>query len=209
MTIPGSLAVHVIPLLAARIDWIEGLIPFLFVAFWIISQVINVVRRMANGMPRPPRDGGARPPRPAAADGDPRVDLQRQIEEFLRQTRPGEQRPKAPPPLPATPSPVRNRKDRLRPRSEPAAVVTKTPRLADRHLHPLGEAGDDVSEHVRDAFAHDLRHLSTASGQAVPDERPPAQSIVDGLTASLRDPASLRRLVVMREILDRPVDRWE
>jgi hypothetical protein len=33
--------------------------------------------------------------------------------------------------------------------------------------------------------------------------------VADELAASIRDPAALRRLIVMREILDRPVHRWE
>ena len=37
------------PLFAAGFDWIEGLLPLLFVIFWIVSQVVNVVRRVAGG----------------------------------------------------------------------------------------------------------------------------------------------------------------
>jgi len=33
--------------------------------------------------------------------------------------------------------------------------------------------------------------------------------VADELAAAIRDPAALRRLIVMREILDRPVHRWE
>ena len=35
------------PLLAAGFDWLEGLLPLLFVFIWIISQVLNFFRRVA------------------------------------------------------------------------------------------------------------------------------------------------------------------
>ncbi|MGA1618929.1 MAG: FmdB family zinc ribbon protein, partial [Pirellulales bacterium] len=35
------------PLLAAGFDWLEGLLPLLFVFIWIVSQVLNVFRRVA------------------------------------------------------------------------------------------------------------------------------------------------------------------
>ena len=35
------------PLLAAGFDWLEALLPLLFVFIWIVSQVLNVFRRVA------------------------------------------------------------------------------------------------------------------------------------------------------------------
>jgi hypothetical protein len=41
-------------------------------------------------------------------------------------------------------------------------------------------------------------------GAPVPRPGPPAAELV----AALRDPATLRRMILLREILDRPVARW-
>ena len=84
--------------------------------------------------------------------------------------------------------------------------------MANRQLTPLGEAGDDVIEHVNDAFANDLGHRDSilSSPASVTKPKPAAAGgVADELAAAIRDPAALRRLIVMREILDRPVHRWE
>ncbi|MEI7970889.1 MAG: hypothetical protein WCJ69_18145 [Betaproteobacteria bacterium] len=85
-------------LLAAGFDWLEALLPFFFVAFWIVSQVFSVFRRLQGG--RLPENGRKPPPlprldpvrelrrapQPEAGDAaDPRTDLERQIAEFLRE----------------------------------------------------------------------------------------------------------------------------
>lgn len=216
------------PLFAAGFDWIEGLLPLLFVIFWIVSQVVNLVRRVAGG--GGPPAAPVRPPRrPVAAEppADIRVELERQIEEFLRQSRGGQQQP--------TPQPAQQRKPEPRPQQRPAvqrsdrsqgsakSSVRRTPpplppkpgtpatRMANRQLTPLGEAGDDVIEHVNDSFANDLGHRDTMlSSPTVAKPKTVATSgVADELAAAIRDPAALRRLIVMREILDRPVHRWE
>ena len=218
------------PLFAAGFDWLEGLLPLLFVIFWIVSQVVNVVRRVAGGGPAaaPP----VRPPRrPVAGEppADVRVDLERQIEEFLREARGGQQQaaPRA------APQPVQLRKPEPRPQQRPAVQrtnrsqasgksavrrtppplpqksVTPAPRLGDRAYAPLGEAGDDVAEHVQDAFAHDLSHRDSKLSSAAAAKPTSTGSTAEELAAAFRDPAALRRLIVMREILDRPVHRWE
>ena len=215
------------PLFAAGFDWIEGLLPLLFVIFWIVSQVVNLVRRVAGGGgPAAP----VRPPRrPVAGEppADIRVELERQIEEFLRQSRGGQQQP--------TPQPAQQRKPEPRPQQRPAVQRsdrsqgsgkssvrrappplppkpgTPAPRLGDRPYAPLGEAGDDIIDHVNDAFAKDLGHRDSilSSPAVVTKPKAAAGGVADELAAAIRDPAALRRLIVMREILDRPVHRWE
>lgn len=216
------------PLLAAGIDWLEGLLPFLFILFWIVSQVVNLVRRVGGngGRPaaapiRPPR-----PPVPGEPPADIRVELERQIEEFLRQTRGGPQPPQAPRPAeprkspPPQPRPAASRTDRPRPssaapaRRAPPALPSKKPqaaeRIADRHLTPLGTAGDDIAEHVHDVFDQGLGQRDATLGPAqAPSKATRAAAPADELASALRDPAALRRLILMREILDRPVERWE
>jgi hypothetical protein len=210
MHLPGP-----VPLLAAGFDWLEAVLPLLFVVFWVISQLVNLVRRVAGDAGRP-RVGPVAPPRPEPPN-DPRVDLERQIAEFLRQSR-APREPAAAPrrqeKRPATPRPARVP-------AAPAATTSRVPpplpgpapRLSDRQLQPLGDAGDDVAEHVDGAFAHDLGHRVSplASGDAATGGAPSAKrdTAPADLAAALRDPATLRRLIVMREVLERPVDRWE
>ena len=219
------------PLFAAGIDWLEGLLPLLFVIFWIVSQVVNLVRRVAGDGGRPAAPPVRPPRRPVAGEppAEVRVELERQIEEFLRQSRGGQQQP-----TPA-PQPAQQRRAEQRPQQRPAAQRsdrpraagkssvrrtppplppkpgTPAPRLGDRPYAPLGEAGDDIIEHVNDAFANDLGHRdSTLSSPAVVTKpKAAAGGVADELAAAIRDPAVLRRLIVMREILDRPVHRWE
>ena len=77
-------------LIAAGLDWLEGLLPVAFVLIWIVSQVMNLFRNAAGkgggqvaGKPAKPvrvAPRAARPPgeRPVAVDAE--------IEEFLRRT---------------------------------------------------------------------------------------------------------------------------
>lgn len=204
------------PLLAAGFDWLEGLVPLLFVIFWIISQVVNLIRRVAGAGGRA---APVVPPRPAAPPGDPRADLERRIEEFLRQSRvPREPAPASPaPPRPPERRPAPPRPTRVPPAKGatasrvPPPLPGQPPRLADRHLQPLGEAGDDVAEHVAGAFARDLGHRVPASapGDAAARSMVRGSTLAADLAPALRDPATLRQLILMREVLDRPVERWE
>jgi hypothetical protein len=204
---------ELVPVVAAGIDWLEGLLPLLFVLFWIVSQVVNLIRRVAGdgGRPGPAPVVPRRPPPPA---DDARESLERQIEEFLKGSR--GRGPAAPP---AAPRPEARRPRPSKPVQRPAAPVATSrvppplpkapPRLSDRHLQPLGEAGDDIAEHVDGAFANDLRHRASPPAAAATSNALPRDTTAADLAAALRDPATLRRLVLVREVLERPVDRWE
>jgi hypothetical protein len=88
------------------------------------------------------------------------------------------------------------------------------------------EAGEaTVSQHVHDAFSHELKHLrgGLADGN-MPSNQSSNQSSnlpADGVAATraapsqaaelvqlLRSPATIRQVILLREVLDRPVDRW-
>lgn len=209
---------ELVPVVAAGIDWLEGLLPLLFVLFWIVSQVVNLVRRVAGdgGRPGPAPVVPPRPPRPA---DDAREALERQIGEFLRESRgefgraaaakPAPPRPEARRPKPV--KPVQRQATSVAASRVPPPLPAAPPRLSDRHLQPLGEAGDDIAQHVDGAFAQDLRHRaapSSAVAAATGGAASRGTSAAD-LAAALRDPATLRRLVLVREVLERPVDRWE
>lgn len=219
-----------VPLVAAGFDWLEALLPLLFVVFWVVSQVVNLVRRVA-GEPARPRVEPVMPPRRPAARGDgggiddARADLERQIAEFLERSRGGRAaEPPAPSPRRQPPRPPRSPVARpLRPQSAaptplrgapPQLPTTARSSVAARHLDPLGAAGDDVAEHVQDAFKRQLSHLeSSLTGGAVADaprgSPSAAGSAATDLAAALRDPVAVRRMILLREVLDRPVDRWE
>jgi hypothetical protein len=223
-------------LLAAGLDWLEGLLPVLFVLFWLVSQVWAVFRRVA-GPPQqpagPPAPRLPRPPRPLGDDvaapggqGDAlaRETLERQIEAFLRETTAR---------LPRPPDDVGERGERrTRPKPRQTTTGARGPRPAERvpsvatgtapatrtttandaagdlrQRHVVTTAGgSDVSKHVTEAFATDLKHRIAPVDAPL---QPPvvADRAVD-LVSMLREPATLRTLVVLREVLDRPVERW-
>jgi hypothetical protein len=202
-------------LLAAGLDWLEGLLPLLFVVIWVVSQVLNLFRGArpkdaAKPQPnpraeRPPRPvpGGLRPVRPAAGRPEGDVALDREIEEFLRRSL-ARGEPKVLEEPPAPPRPRRNggKPSRKRSRSQAEAAAALPVPIAPRGA----AAGGDIASHVENAFAHDLAHASPSTvGQAVvaAQEAPGA-----ALTAALQAPGGLRQLILMREVLDRPVHRW-
>jgi hypothetical protein len=191
-------------LFAAGLDWLEGLLPVLFVLFWIVSQVFNAFKAVGRGRQQPPV---ARPPRPAPpvpqAD-EIRGQLERQIGEFLRQQ--GDRR--GPPAARPTP-PVQQRPPR-RPQEKrvPSPLPPAKPKVAERA--PVAAAGSDVARHVHDAFDHQLEHLSTSMAAGAPANEAPRRPAAPAaeLVTMLRNPATLRQLILLREVLDRPTERW-
>lgn len=204
-------------LFAAGLDWLENLLPVLFVLFWIVSQVFNAFRAAGRGRPQPPVVRQPRPVADAPRADDIRGQLERQIGEFLeRQAGGGQGRPAERRRQPGTQRPAA-RPQVGRPDTKAAAGRTPPPvPPAAAKPRPSGErpvataAGADVARHVHDAFAHELEHLSTSISAAAPgaaEPRPAAKPHAE-LVAMLRNPATLRQLILLREVLDRPTDRW-
>lgn len=246
MTMQIPLATWV--LFAAGFDWLEALLPFLFVAFWIVSQVFAVFRRLQGGgqqQPQPPRPrfdparDRPRPPQPAAEGaGDLRSDLEKQIAEFLREAT-GEKRPQ---PAPRNVKPVRPvesvrpqppqlprpdlraetvRRDPPTPRAAAPGKREQKKAVAPRDLavrppemppQPQQPQTESVARHVQDAFSHELTHLRGTiredDAQQGGGTQRPAPTQAEELVHLLRSPATIRQVVLLREILDRPVDRW-
>jgi hypothetical protein len=219
-----------VPMLAAGLDWLEGLLPLLFIVFWIVSQIVNVIRKAADpGVPRRPE--AARPlppPQPAlppagAGRADPardvRVDLEKQIEEFVRRSRrekPAVARQAAPETQRETRRPQIVRpapRDAVRGNASAEAQPIRREAVQERPLGGLGPGAAGVTRHVQDAFAHDLGHLTSplASGAGRDAERAapwrPDTSAAE-LMAMLRNPVTIRQIVLLREVIDRPVERW-
>ena len=234
-------------LFAAGFDWLEALLPFLFVAFWIVSQVFAVFRRLQGGgrqqqpppLPRfdPARDR-PRPPQPAAEDAaDPRSVLEKQIAEFLREAT-GEKQPqptinqptmkKSEPGAATRPQPPRPERradaDRRAPQAPRAAApVRREPkknavaredsaRITETSSQQPQPQSESVARHVQDAFSRELTHLRGTITQDEPQaggaSRTSALTPAEELMHLLRNPVTVRQVILLREILDRPVDRW-
>jgi hypothetical protein len=240
----GSLASLQMPVVfAAGIDWLEAILPILFVGFWILSQVFAVFRRVAGGPARPPvirvpdlpRDEAAMPRPPVRPEADPRAELDKQIADFLRQVTGGASaaepvqprtqqpasRPESPPqprtakpPLPARPV-SRVQPPRLAP-SSPRPAAERPQPGGERHVGTLDVQTSDVARHVKDAFKEQLGHLHSGleqpgveAAQTEASRRATrGQVSARELVEAARDPATIRQAILLREILERPVDRW-
>jgi hypothetical protein len=240
----GSLASLQMPVVfAAGIDWLEAILPILFVGFWILSQVFAVFRRVAGGPARPPvirvpdlpRDEAAMPRPPVRPEADPRAELDKQIADFLRQVTGGASaaepvqprtqqpasRPESPPqprtakpPLPARPV-SRVQPPRLAP-SSPRPAAERPQPGGERHVGTLDVQTSDVARHVKDAFKEQLGHLHSGLEQPGVEvaqteaSRRASRGQVSAreLVEAARDPATIRQAILLREILERPVDRW-
>jgi hypothetical protein len=189
-----------IPLVAAGLDWLEGLLPLLFVVIWIASQVLNLFR----GAKRPePRPQPAPPPRPVAGGDRPiHPDVEREIEEFLRDKLRGGPTRERPGDAAGSPKPQRRRV-----RRPDAAEPPPLPAEARPLVQRSPAAGSDIASHVATAFAHDLAHQSP-SGTTPNASGPVASAEADELVAALRAPGGLRRFLLMQEVLTRPTHRW-
>lgn len=181
---------------------------------------------------RPPAiPAGDRDPR--AADGD----IQRQIEAFRRaQAEAGKRVPPRPSPRnpPASPTPAVPRRETVSVKTAPGVPprpqqrdVSRTPSpagdrpVASGRQQPsgtppaiLGGHGGEIGRHVEGAFAHDLAHdLAPASARAgAGDQSAIAPQTVPKaaheLVEMFRNPATIRQVILLREVLDRPIDRW-
>lgn len=189
-------------------------------------------------MPAAPRaePAGANPPGAPGAGRpvDPREDLARQIEEFLSGRRPATPPPAAPrttatprpapggqpaagrAPRPAGAASPEGKPGARKPTPGAGGRASRVPiaRPATGAATPIGGLSTrhtDVARHVEESFGQGERApLSGATPAAVaplPAAPAPTPAAAE-LVAALRDPATLRRMILVREVLDRPVDRW-
>lgn len=190
------------PLLAAGLDWLEGLLPLLFVLFWIISQ-IRALFRGAGRAEKPPRPVviARPPPVPARPDaGNERI--AREIEEFLRERTRGGPAPRPTAPRPQPPKRVK------RAAAEPAGRPAGRPQSAGTALGGLQGVETDVARHVQQMFAHGAREPASSAVAVRPEAGSASAPPPAALVALVRDPAALRQLFIAREVLERPVERW-
>ena len=169
----------------------------------------------------------AEPDRRAAQD-----DLQRQIEAFRRGQAEGGDRelprrtPSNPPALPKAPPrrvPVAGKTAAPRGqeggvRRSPAPTANRSAAAPARQGTPsannpppiLGGHAGEIGRHVEGAFAHDLAHAGIRPGSSDQSAVAPqtVPTVAHELVAMFRDPKTIRQVILLREVLDRPIDRW-
>ena len=203
-------------LMAAGLDWLEGLLPLLFVVIWIVSQVMGTLRKAGQA-----RRQAAEPPQLREAGDNAARDpqgLDREIEEFLKRSLGGQPKRQPPSPPPSPSSRERSRQRGSGQRQRPPVTAGQPPLLPvqqSRVQQPLVQqirmeatrvGAADISSHVEAAFAHDLAHESPGLTASRPTNQQAAHPAAH-LIAALRSPEGLRQLILMREILERPAFR--
>ena len=176
---------------------------------------------------RPPVVPVGEPDRRAAQD-----DLQRQIEAFRRGQAAGgipdppRRTPSNPPALPKAPprrEPVAGKPAAARGqeggvRRSPAPTANRSAAAPARQGTPpannpppiLGGHGGEIGRHVDGAFAHDLADAGVRPGSSDQSAVAPqtVPTVAHELVAMFRDPKTIRQVILLREVLDRPIDRW-
>jgi hypothetical protein len=61
---------------------------------------------------------------------------------------------------------------------------------------------------VSEAFSHELAHLRGDLATAAPQPAAAPATQAQELVRLLRQPATVRQLILLGAVLDRPVDRW-
>jgi len=185
--------------------------------------------------PAPGQVREVRPPVVPAGELDRRAaqdDLQRQIEAFRRGQAEGGNRdlprrpPQNPPALPKTPprrepvagKPAASRGQEGGVRRSPAPTASRSAPAPARQGTPpasnpppiLGGHAGEIGRHVDGAFAHDLAHAGIRPGSSDQSAVAPqtVPTVAHDLVAMFRDPNTIRQVILLREVLDRPIDRW-
>ncbi|MGE0606260.1 MAG: hypothetical protein AB7O62_03965 [Pirellulales bacterium] len=180
------------------------------------QEIEAFLRRAAQGRGgQPPAGQQPQPPRPQ----------QRQQPMTLQQARAQQARAgrAAPPPLPPGDRPVRKlarTDENPRERESIQEHVSRhinTDDVSQRadHLVTVDQSTTEMAEHVRHSLDHRIGHLATKDSQSVSSA---AAAGVSGLVLSaagagvaqlLAGRDALRTAIILSEILQRPVDRWD
>ena len=209
---------------------------FLVIAF-IIFFVVPFLGKLLTLLKGPPPKGPVRPVRPArpAAAGS----VQNEIEEFLRRANQKKaspaNRPQRPQPARAKTAekPVRAdvvRAEVVRERPVGGEVEKHVKKYLDeegfeRRSEKMGEevvaADDKIERHLKSVFDHSLSKIAATPGVTA---SPPSAKLADtapeitmsipsvaavDVAALLGDPLSIRQAIILSEILNRPLARWD
>lgn len=207
------------PLLGAGLDWLEAVLPLIFVFIWIVSQVAAVFRKFAEKKPVlvPPRpvvrpaeaepvgEALVGPPpqraapvqgRAAPAQGGFDAELRHQIEQFLK-ARPPEtiQIEQMRPPVVPIAGSVQKKPAKPRPSKKPVP-------LAEPRRENVGSLSSKEMPHLTSS----LMPAESDQGRALPAAS--SVAVAGTIAGLLAEPQSLRQAILLREVLDRPVERW-
>lgn len=173
-----------LPIAASSLDTIIGIVA---VIGWILIQVLG---RKKNG------ESGDAPPPSDPSGNDPQDELRKFFEEMEKTLKPEPPKPVSAPstPPPLVPPPlVRN----VRPKREPNTVQAHNSRMEPSTLEerPLKSA-----EEAAQAFMKTVSRAATIPRMAIPEVQP-GYIVPD----ELRDPVTLRKMIVTMEVLGKPV----
>lgn len=91
----------------------------------------------------------------------------------------------------------------------PTQGATETARLATERLgRDIDQADERMAEHLHQVFDHQVGTLQRGRIQLQVQE-PLPQTTAAGLASMVADPVRLRQAILLNEILERPVHRWE
>ncbi|MCA9245862.1 MAG: hypothetical protein KDA42_02075 [Planctomycetales bacterium] len=225
------ISLHAFALLADVEGWVRAAVFLVFIIFWVLSQVFGNKQKSA-----PPRR--AQRERPHSPDSDPPAGEDRiraELQEFLRDAaerrqqtaRPrGRQRekvleaeivePEVVEAVTITQSakraePAASRSQDQQP--DPYAIANEKARTS--HLgEEVALADEKVESHLHEVFDHEVSHLhehtheGQASGRGERRGSRSKPSLAREIREMMREPRSVRRAVVLNEVLRRPEDRW-
>ncbi len=209
---------------------VGGIIAAIFVIIMVITAIGNMIAKMneqqAKGQRRP--GGAPRAQQPQQQGGGRGGGIGDEIAEFLRRAAQGQaapQQPQAPPP----PRPARRKPLAAEP-VEAVAVADEPGRRAvgtgidtSRFEQSTGKLGGDVTEeqrkfdeHLHGTFDHEVSELAgtrrTVEASSEPEPKRRAQvpsTAAAGFAAMLSNADNIRQAIVITEILNRPLDRWQ
>ncbi len=220
------------PLLAIDVGGIIGVIVVIIMVITAIGNIIAKITEEQKKAQRRPR--AQQQPRPqAGADGGGGGGIGDEITEFLRRAAQGQgAEPQPPQAAPPPPRPVRQRPSVAAQPVEAEIVAEDRGSRAvgagidtskfDRRDRQLGDevidADQVLDERVHDVFDHDISDLAQTRGtaeSATPSkaaskrrtEIPPTAAA--GFAAMLSNADNIRQAIIISEILNRPLDRWE
>ncbi|MCE5301823.1 MAG: hypothetical protein LLF97_01790 [Planctomycetaceae bacterium] len=209
--------------LAISVDQIIQIVVILLVLVVpVVVQWLAKLQKISppNQRPNPPR------PRP--------TELTQEIDRFLRRAREKSEATTStsrPAMAPKTPAPAAISKSEPAPVSTPKPVGGQVGRHVDQYLdepqkferreaslgQEVAQVDQTIDQHLRHVFDHRISQLAAVPGEAAASplaDESPGQAVetsdapVIELLQWLSDPDSLRRAIVLNEILHRPEERW-
>ena len=164
-------------------EWMRLLVPLIFFVIWAAQQIA------AANMQKPKARGAVRPKQPQAPDA-----LRREIDAYVKETRQRQQQQK--------PQKEKNRQRKPR-KPRPVAKQPKPVAAESKIAARMAEH----EQHVHDVFDHAQLPATASSSAAQKNGQEPREQsskLAAEIVAMLRKPESVRRAMILNEILERP-----